>query len=80
MRLDTPAPQAQSHEKLLLTVEEAAHLLSLGRSTVYTLLQRGEIPSISIGKSRRIPVDGLRQWIRVQPGGYVSSGISGGHG
>lgn len=54
----TPAPQP-----LLLRIEEAAHLLGLGRSTVYELLYKGEIPSVRIGTSRRIPFAALSQWI-----------------
>jgi len=64
--------------KLLLTVEEVAHLTSLGRSTVYNLLARGEIPSITIGRSRRIPVEGLRLWIRGRMVGSPSVRLKGG--
>ena len=49
--------------KLLLTVEEAATMLSLGRSKVYDLIAKGEIPSIKIHGSRRVPMDSLSQWI-----------------
>jgi excisionase family DNA binding protein len=49
--------------KLLLRVEEAAHLLSISRNTVYELLQRGELGSVKIGGCRRIPLDALRTLI-----------------
>ena len=49
-------------EPLLLTGEEAARLLSLGRSMVYELMNRGEILSIHIGTARRIPLAGLGAW------------------
>jgi excisionase family DNA binding protein len=39
----------------LLTPSEAAELLGVGRSTVYELLQAGQIESVRIGRSRRIP-------------------------
>ena len=48
---------------LLVRVEEAARMLSLGRSTVYELIASGQLPSITIGKSRRVPVEALKQWI-----------------
>ncbi|GAB3878030.1 MULTISPECIES: helix-turn-helix domain-containing protein [Streptosporangiaceae] len=38
-----------------LTVEEAAQLLKIGRSTLYDLLRSGELASFLIGHRRRIP-------------------------
>jgi excisionase family DNA binding protein len=49
--------------KLLLRVEEAAHLLSISRKTVYDLLQRGELGSVKIGGCRRISLDALHVFI-----------------
>jgi len=43
----------------LLTVEEAARRLSLGRTTLYALLKDGQIMSVRIGRLRRIPADAL---------------------
>ena len=43
----------------LLTVEEAARRLSLGRTTVYALLKDGQITSVRIGRLRRIPAEAL---------------------
>ena len=42
-------------DKLLLTPEEAAEVLSIGRSKVYELIGHGRLASIRIDKSRRIP-------------------------
>lgn len=45
-------------DRLLLRVEEAAELLGLSRAYVYELLGTGAIPSVKIGRSRRIrPAD-----------------------
>ncbi|KLL09503.1 excisionase family DNA-binding protein, partial [Protofrankia coriariae] len=41
--------------KLLLTAAEAAAVLGVGRSTVYELMAAGQIESVRIGRSRRIP-------------------------
>jgi excisionase family DNA binding protein len=41
--------------KLLLTAIEAAEVLGVGRSTVYELIAAGQIESVRIGRSRRIP-------------------------
>ena len=49
--------------KGLLKIEEAARVLSLGRSKTYQLVMEGAIPSIHIGRSRRIPAAALERWI-----------------
>ncbi|MCK9899107.1 transcriptional regulator [Parafrankia colletiae] len=41
--------------KLLLTPAEAAELLGVGRTTIYELMNSGDIPSVRIGRARRIP-------------------------
>lgn len=40
---------------LLLTVRDAAGLLSIGRSTLYELIAAGEIEVVHIGRSVRVP-------------------------
>jgi len=49
--------------KLLLTVTEAACLLSLGRSKTYELVRAGVIPSVRITGSRRIKVADLLVYV-----------------
>ncbi len=44
-----------SDDKDLLTPEEVARRCSLGRTTIYELMNNGELPSIKIGRARRIP-------------------------
>lgn len=51
-------------DKLLLKPEEAAELLSIGRSKVYELIGTGELASVRIGTSRRIPADALAEFVR----------------
>lgn len=50
-------------EKLLYTPVEAAQALRLSRSTVYVLMASGDLSSVHIGSSRRIPADGLRRYV-----------------
>lgn len=50
-------------DKLLLTPEEAAELLSIGRSKLYQLLAAGALRSVTIGASRRVPVEALRVFV-----------------
>jgi len=38
-------------------VEEAAHRLSIGRTTMYALLKARAIESIRVGRLRRVPAD-----------------------
>ncbi len=49
---------------LLLRAEEAAKLLSLGRSTVFAMLAAGELPVVRIGRAVRIPRRELEVWVR----------------
>ena len=39
----------------LLSVEEAMAFLSVGRTTVYELMDKGFLPYAKIGRSRRVP-------------------------
>jgi len=55
---------------LLLTIFEAAALLAVGRTTVYELIGAGELETVHIGRSVRVPADALE--------GYVA-GLRSGH-
>ena len=48
---------------LLLRPAEAAEALGVSRSKIYELISRGDVPSIRVGASVRVPVDALRLWI-----------------
>jgi excisionase family DNA binding protein len=48
---------------LLLTPEEAARRLSIGRTTIYALMASGDLSSVTIGRCRRIPVSALRSFV-----------------
>jgi len=41
-------------EPLALTPEEVADALSVSRHTIYRLIERGEIPTVRIGRLRRV--------------------------
>jgi len=53
-------------EQLLLRVNETAKLIGLGKSKTYDLIAKGELPAVRIGRSVRVPVDGLHAWIAAQ--------------
>ena len=47
----------------ILTVDEAADLLKIPRSSVYTLAQQGKIPAQKVGKHWRFHRPTLMKWI-----------------
>ncbi len=53
-------------DKMLLKPHEAQQTLGIGRSRVYEMLATGELPSIRIGHSIRIPVKALEEWVEKQ--------------
>ena len=44
---------------LLLTVDEAAEVLRIGRNGAYAAVANGALPSVRIGRTIRIPRDAL---------------------
>ena len=50
-------------DKLLLSLDEAAEVLGVGRSRLYDLIRKRELVSVTIGRSRRIPVAALREYV-----------------
>ena len=52
-------PVFDERRLVVLTVEEAAQRLSIGRTTMYALLKAGHINSVRIGRLRRIPAEEL---------------------
>jgi excisionase family DNA binding protein len=49
--------------ELLLTVNEAARRLGLGRSFVYSFIRRGDLPSVKIGGARRVLASDLEDFV-----------------
>ncbi|MHB1475538.1 MAG: helix-turn-helix domain-containing protein [Dermatophilaceae bacterium] len=49
--------------RVMLSVEQAAKCLSVGRSTVYELIHSGEIESVHIGRLHRVPADCLHEFV-----------------
>jgi excisionase family DNA binding protein len=51
---------------LLLTMIEAARVLSIGRTTMYDLVGAGEIDVVHIGRSARVPAAALEEFVERQ--------------
>jgi excisionase family DNA binding protein len=57
---DSTAP---SDGKLLLTVEEAAQRLGIGRTVMYRLVSSGAVESVTLGRLRRVPSECLNEFV-----------------
>ncbi|MFC9748853.1 excisionase family DNA-binding protein [Streptomyces niveus] len=62
-----PTPLSNPHRVdptlVLLTVEEAARRLSIGRTTCFALIRTGELESIPLGGLRRVPADAIPEFV-----------------
>lgn len=56
MNVTLPDPQCQP----LLSIEEAAKVLGLGKNTVYRMVEAGSLPVVRIGAGRNIKVPTAR--------------------
>jgi excisionase family DNA binding protein len=52
--------------RLLIRVAEAAERLSIARSKAYLMVQTGDLPVVRLGKSIRVPVQALNEWLERQ--------------
>jgi len=60
----TTHPASQDVDpRLLITVEEAARRLTIGRTMMFALVHDGYVESVRIGRLRRIPVDALAAFV-----------------
>ncbi len=48
----------------LLTVKEAADLLKTSRALIRKMIQAGDLLAVKIGREYRIPLSGIREFIR----------------
>ncbi|MFE5584423.1 helix-turn-helix domain-containing protein [Kitasatospora sp. NPDC056531] len=56
-----------------LTVEEAARRLGVGRTTMYALVSSGEVPSVTIGRLRRVPAEALKGYMAARAAAAAST-------
>ncbi len=60
---DEPDPDRFVPDDRLVTVPQAAERLALSRSKVYLMMDRGDLPYVVIGRSRRIAMADLADFI-----------------
>ncbi|MER7200759.1 hypothetical protein CG723_43290 [Streptomyces sp. CB01635] len=58
-----PLAPAEDPTLVLLTVEEAARRLRIGRTTCYQLIRAGELESVPVGRLRRVPADAPADYV-----------------
>jgi excisionase family DNA binding protein len=63
MTAETASPGEPEPAGLLLTVDEAAERLRLGRTFVYRLIMSGELESVKVGRLRRVPAECLPEYV-----------------
>lgn len=57
--------EEMSNHQMLLTIPQVAQQLGICRAHVYTLINRG-LPTIYLGRSVRVSIPSLYQWISEQ--------------
>jgi len=50
-------------DRLAVTIEHAADVLDVGRSTVYELLRTGKLKGVKLGRAHRVVVQSIRDLI-----------------
>lgn len=56
----------------LLTIEEAAQRLRIGRTTMYSLVSSGAVESVTIGRVRRVQTECLDDFVAALRAGTLS--------
>ena len=63
MTAESPRDDAPEAFDLVLTIEEAARCLRIGRTLMYSLVSSGEVESVMIGRLRRVPIAALETYV-----------------
>lgn len=52
--------------RIILTVEEAADRLGIGRTLMYSLIREGAVESFTIGRLRKVSTEALDAYVHAQ--------------
>jgi excisionase family DNA binding protein len=69
-------PRQTGQPRIVLTVAEAAAVLSIGRTLMYSLVSSGAVESVTIGRLRRVPTDALTAYIATLRANGKSGGVA----
>ncbi len=58
--------QVSEDQRLLLRIPQVAFVLSCGRSTVYDLINAGELETVRMGRAIRVTMDSVKAWFNRQ--------------
>lgn len=61
---DIARHRSDAPTQLFLTITEACQVLAISRSKFYDLLNSGHLPSVHIGRSRRIRMTVLEEFVK----------------
>jgi len=56
----------QPIEPICVRINDAAHMISIGRTKLYELISTGELETVKIGKATRVTTASLREFVRRQ--------------
>ena len=71
---DDPAPGGEPNADVM-TVDEAAAFLRIGRNALYDAIGRGDVPHRRIGKTIRLSRSALVQWLGRSCGAASTRGL-----
>ncbi len=63
MEQTVAAPEEHLRPRLV-TIDRAAGLLGIGRTTVYKLIGEGELPVVHVRRAARIPVEAIDAYVK----------------
>jgi len=64
-QVERPAPKPNARElpkRVLLTVEEAAQMLNIGRTSMFKLIRDRQVETVQIGTLRRVAVSAVEDY------------------
>jgi excisionase family DNA binding protein len=60
------ATKTLANQRVLLTIDQAAEALAVGRTTLCRLIRTGQVATVQIGRLRRVPLDALHTFAKEQ--------------
>ena len=60
------SPKDKAPRRRLLTYDEAGEYLAVGRTTMYDLVAKGELPTVKIRRCTRFKPEDLEDYIKLQ--------------